>query len=89
MRIFLQDEADNQQFGGELAPGGPPPAVPALRLLPIVQMQQSLRKLVPLVGDQSRWDEIAAVVSTGSFVTLEFKRVFVSTGDTNRATLST
>ena len=30
LRIVLQDEADNVQYGGELAPGGPPPAVPAL-----------------------------------------------------------
>jgi hypothetical protein len=83
VRIFLQDEADAVQYGGQegLAPGGPPPAVPALRLLPIVQMQQTLRTLPPMVADQARWETLYDVVSTGQFETKEFKRIFNAYSD--------
>eukprot|EP00964_Phaeocystis_antarctica_P120225 scaffold83974_cov45-Phaeocystis_antarctica.AAC.4 len=42
VRILLQDEADATQYGGELAPGGPPVGLPYLSLVPIVQMQSVL-----------------------------------------------
>ena len=38
VRILLQDEADATQYGGELAPGGPPVGLPYLSLVPIVQV---------------------------------------------------
>ena len=38
VRIVLQDEADAVMYGGELAPGGPPPAFPVLMLIPIVNL---------------------------------------------------
>jgi len=54
LRVALQDEADAVQYGGELAPGGPPPALPALFLIPIVQMQSTLKGCKPSVLDASR-----------------------------------
>ena len=76
LRIVLQDEADNVQYGGELAPGGPPPAVPALQLIPIVQMQAKLRKSSPMVDDQAQWPALYQIMTTGSFADKEFKRIF-------------
>ena len=77
IRILLQDEADNVKYGGELAPGGPPPLYGSgLRLLPIVQMQATLRKIAPLLSDQSKWGALREALSSGPFQTLEFKRIF-------------
>ena len=81
VRIFLQDSDDDLKYGGELAPGGPPNAVPALQLIPIVQMQKTLQKLAPSIADQSKWDSIYLVVSTGPFATLEFKKIFNAYSD--------
>ena len=78
VRIFLQDEADAVQYGGQeaLAPGGPPAANPGLRLIPIVQMQATLRKAAPMVEDFEQWSTLRQLVTTGSFETREFKRIF-------------
>ena len=74
---MLQDEADNVKYGGELAPGGlPSQSGSGLRLLPIVQMQATLRKIAPLLSDQSKWSALREIVSSGPFVPLEFKRIF-------------
>ena len=43
VRILLQDEADATQYGGELAPGGPPVGLPYLSLVPIVQVRVRVR----------------------------------------------
>lgn len=81
LRVLLQDEADATQYGGELAPGGPPSAVPALLLVPIVQMRATLNKVAPLLEDPARWDALRAVLSTGPFETREFKRIFNAYSD--------
>lgn len=83
LRILLQDEADNMQYGGELAPGGPPPAVPTLTLIPIVQMHETLKKLAPQLAtfDAGSWQAMAVVLSTGPFTNLEFKRIFNAYSD--------
>ena len=47
LRVVLQDEADATQYGGELAPGGPPAGVPGLQLVPIAQMRATLMKMEP------------------------------------------
>ena len=76
VRIFLQDEADNVQYDGELAPGGVPAGPPFLSLVPIVQMQRTLEKSREAVPDPKQWPALIAVLSTGSFATIEFKRIF-------------
>lgn len=83
VRILLQDEADAVQYGGAeaLAPGGPPPAVPALLLIPLVQVQATLRSFKPLLADASRWPMLQDVLSSGPFETREFKRIFNAYGD--------
>ena len=64
VRILLQDEADAIQYGGQegLAPGGPPSTVPALLLIPIVQMQAALKELEPALADQGKWDNAMLVL---------------------------
>ena len=52
LRILLQDEADATQYGGELAPGGPPVGLPYLSLVPIVQMQSVLVRSREAVADR-------------------------------------
>mmetsp|Transcript_129772 Transcript_129772/g.225521 ORF Transcript_129772/g.225521 Transcript_129772/m.225521 type:complete len:330 (+) Transcript_129772:67-1056(+) len=87
IRIFLQDEADNINYDGELAPGGPPPANPALMLLPVVSMQATLKKVKAKLADQTilsdtaRWDEVLTIVSTGPFEPRESKRIFNAYSD--------
>lgn len=81
IRILIQDESDAIQYGGELAPGGPPPDKPALQLIPIVQMRATLGKLKPAVADQKRWDELLIVLTTGPFESREFKRIFNAYSD--------
>lgn len=81
LRIVLQDQADDLQYGGELAPGGPPSAIPSLLLVPIVQMDATLAKLEPLLSDESKWDAMLSVLTTGPFATTEFKRIFNAYSD--------
>jgi len=76
VRILLQDEADATQYGGELAPGGPPVGLPYLSLVPIVQMQTTLVRSREAVANQKEWPAVIKLLSTGSFETIEFKRVF-------------
>ena len=76
LRIVLQDQADAVQYGGELAPGGPPAAVPALALVPIVQLQATVKQCEGKVGDQSRWPNLITTLTTGPFEKVEFKRIF-------------
>ena len=76
LRIVLQDQADNVQYGGELAPGGPPAAVPALALVPIVQLQAAVKAVENKVDDQSRWPNMITTLTTGPFEKVEFKRIF-------------
>ena len=84
LRILLQDEADAIQFGGTegLAPGGAPPAT-GLSLIPIIQMRQKLKAIEPRLAqyDSSTWSDVARELSTGSFETVEFKRVFNAFSD--------
>ena len=81
LRIVLQDSADDISYGGELAPGGPPSAKPELLLAAIVQMEATLKKLAPMLADQSKWDAARLTVSTGPFAPLEFKRIFNAYSD--------
>jgi len=81
LRVALQDEADAVQYGGELAPGGPPPALPALFLIPIVQMQSTLKGCKPSVLDASRWPALIELLTTGPFAVKEFKRIFNAYAD--------
>ena len=81
LRIILQDEADNISYGGELAPGGPPSAIPALQLIPIVQMEATLAKLEPQLANEEKWDAIMSVITSGPFETREFKRIFNAYSD--------
>ena len=81
LRVVLQDEADNLQYGGELAPGGPPSAVPALLLVPIVQMEATLAKLEPSIADETKWDALMAVITSPPFEAREFKRIFNAYSD--------
>lgn len=81
LRIVLQDQADDLQYGGELAPGGPPSAIPSLQLAQIVQMDATLAKLEPQLTDESKWDAMLSVLTTGPFETLEFKRIFNAYSD--------
>lgn len=87
IRIFLQDEADAISYDGELAPGGPPPANPGLMLLPVVQMQATLKKLKPkladqkLLSDSAGWDALLTVVSSGPFEPRESARLFNAYSD--------
>lgn len=63
-------------YGGELAPGGPPSVVPGLQLIPIVQMQGVLQKMLPVVETPSEWPAILDTITSGPFATLEFKKIF-------------
>ena len=76
LRILLQDEADATQYGGELAPGGPPVGLPYLSLVPIVQMQSVLVRSRDAVADRKQWPALIKLFSTGQFETIEFKRIF-------------
>ena len=76
LRILLQDEADATQYGGELAPGGPPVGLPYLSLVPIVQMQSVLVRSREAVADRKQWPALITLLSTGQFETIEFKRIF-------------
>ena len=104
VRVLLQDEADAIQYGGELAPGGPPSPIPALLLIvpparpnpgpnsrsrtamltpphrpraqPIVQMQATLKKIAPMLDDPIQWPSVLAVIESGPFETLAFKKIF-------------
>ena len=76
LRILLQDEADATQYGGELAPGGPPVGLPYLSLVPIVQMQSVLVRSRDAVADRKQWPALITLLSTGQFETIEFKRIF-------------
>ena len=76
LRILLQDEADATQYGGELAPGGPPVGLPYLSLVPIVQMQSVLVRSRDAVADRKQWPALITLFSTGQFETIEFKRIF-------------
>mmetsp|Transcript_36620 Transcript_36620/g.91179 ORF Transcript_36620/g.91179 Transcript_36620/m.91179 type:complete len:168 (-) Transcript_36620:172-675(-) len=68
-------------YGGELAPGGPPSAVPGLQLIPIVQMQGVLQKMLPVVETPSEWPAILDTITSGPFATLEFKKIFNAYAD--------
>lgn len=81
VRVLLQDEADAVQYGGELAPGGPPPAVPALLLIPVVQIQATLRSMKPQLDNPAKWPALLDVLSVGPFLPAEFKRIFNAYGD--------
>jgi len=81
IRIVLQDEADATQYGGELAPGGPPPAIPSLLLIPIVRMQATLKGCNELVREPSRWTEMLQILSETPFDVLSFKKVFNAYAD--------
>jgi len=81
LRIVLQDSADDVKYGGELAPGGPPTSTPAQLLLPIVQMEVALKSLAPSVADEKRWDSVIALLTSGPFETLEFKKIFNAYAD--------
>lgn len=74
--MILQDEADATQYGGELAPGGPPSALPYLSLVPIVQMQAQLQRSRTSVSTPAHWPALIDLLTTGPFQTVEFKRVF-------------
>ena len=76
VRILLQDEADATQYGGELAPGGPPVGLPYLSLVPIVQMQNVLVRSRDIVTNRKEWPALIKLLSTGAFETIEFKRIF-------------
>ena len=56
-------------------------AVPALLLIPLVQVQATLRSFKPLLADASRWPMLQDVLSSGPFETREFKRIFNAYGD--------
>ena len=95
LRILLQDEADATQYGGELAPGGPPVGLPYLSLVPIVQMQSVLVRSREAVADRKQWPALITLLSTGQFETIEFKRIFNQfsdniyyASDTTEATLA-
>lgn len=75
-RVLLQDQADAVQYGGELAPGGPPPQVPALSLVPILQIQVELQRCRAFLRDESMWPKVLSMISTGPFEPIEFKRIF-------------
>jgi len=83
VRILLQDEADAVQYGGKegLAPGGPPAAVPALLLIPVVRMQKTLRSLEPALSTPSEWPRILGVVTDEPFETVALKRAFNAYSD--------
>jgi len=81
VRILLQDSSDALQYGGELAPGGPPSVVPGLQLIPIMQMQATLKQQLPLVERPAEWPSLLEVVTTGPFATLEFKKIFNAYAD--------
>ena len=76
VRILLQDEADATQYGGELAPGGPPVGLPYLSLVPIVQMMNTLVRSRDAVANRKEWPALIKLLSTGAFETIEFKRIF-------------
>ena len=76
VRILLQDEADATQYGGELAPGGPPVGLPYLSLVPIVQMQNVLVRSRDIVTNRKEWPALIKLLSTDAFETIEFKRIF-------------
>jgi len=84
LRVALQDEADAVQYGGNegLAPGGAPPAT-GVALIPILQMRQTLKTLSPSLEtfDSGAWSDIRRQVSSGTFRTVEFKRVFNAFSD--------
>lgn len=73
---MLQDSSDALKYDGELAPGGPPSLIPGLQLIPIVQMQAVLQQQQKLVDNPEKWPQLLEVVTTGSFATLEFKKIF-------------
>jgi len=77
-RIFLQDSADEIQYGGQegLAPGGPPSALPALQLIPIVRMQLVLDDLRPSLTDVSKWDKVLLTIERAPFETVALKKIF-------------
>lgn len=83
VRILLQDEADAIQYGGQegLAPGGPPSSVPALQLIPIVQMQAALKELQPKLADFDNWDSVLLVLERAPFETVALKRIFNAYAD--------
>ena len=81
VRILLQDSSDALQYGGELAPGGPPSVVPGLQLIPIMQMQATLKQQLPLVERPAEWPGLLEVVTSGPFATLEFKKIFNAYAD--------
>ena len=65
MRIMLQDEADATMYGGELAPGGPPTSSALLLLVPVVQLEATLRSIQPRLADPTKWASIVTVLSSG------------------------
>lgn len=81
LRIYLQDEADAVQYGGELAPGGPPSSTPLLLLVPILQMQKTLSKCSGPIKDFEQWPRLQLLLSTGPFAPTEFKRIFNAYSD--------
>ena len=82
-RVFLQDSADEIQYGGQegLAPGGPPSALPAVQLIPIVRMQQVLTELSPNLDDVSKWDAVLLTIERAPFETLALKKIFNAYAD--------
>jgi hypothetical protein len=85
LRVMLQDEADATMYGGELAPGGPPAAPTLLLLVPIVQLEATLKSIQPLLSDSSRWPSAITVLSSGPFDPTsnykELKRIFNAYSD--------
>lgn len=83
----LEQDIDNlsSRYGGELAPGGPRKGVPALLLVPILQLRQRLGALgEDLRGatvDEARWRRVGATLAVSPFATLDLKRTFNAYSD--------
>ena len=82
-RIWEQAEADQQKYGGELAPGS---AIGrdtyAKLLLPILRMEKNINKVYNLVREPegSGLDKANEILSKPEFQTLGFKKIFNTFG---------
>lgn len=81
IRAYMQDTENEKKYGGELAPGGPPSRAPELQLVPIVQMQKTIRNIEPELSDQSKWNALYTLLDTGYFDKLQTKKVFNAYSD--------
>jgi hypothetical protein len=83
IRIMDQDYADNIQYGGELAPGGPRKEQYAQLLVPILKIQQDLQKVDELIhsNELSGLEEANQILSKKQFIKLEFKKIFNAFAD--------